>query len=291
LPNEAQRRVGVIGLGNLGAAMAAALCDAGWQVLGYDREPGRAAQVHPQLRAVEEPTELAACSVIAVVVPDDATVEEVLLGSGLLDRVATDPADERLVAIHSTILPTTAVRIGKRAEQMGVALVDAPVSGGAERARAGTLTAMVGGSDKAVRVGADYFDAISSTLIHIGALGSAAAAKLGNQLMMFAALASTYEALELGAAYGASAEKVLEATRTSTGDSWVAREWGFFDKTADDYDRSGVPLRSRPWSKDLWDVVAAARESDLQLPVAGLLAQLLPERVEAHAAHAREARA
>jgi hypothetical protein len=84
-----------------------------------------------------------------------------------------------------------------------------------------------------------------------------------------------------------SAEQVLTAVATSTGDSWVARNWGFFDRVAADYDRGGTPPRERPWSKDLFEVVAAARAVDVRVPVAGLLAQVLADRVEAHAARSR----
>jgi 3-hydroxyisobutyrate dehydrogenase len=76
---------------------------------------------------------------------------------------------------------------------------------------------------------------------------------------------------------------VLEVAGTSTGDSWVARHWGFFDQVASAYDEAGTEVRFRPWSKDLWEVVAAARAADVDVPVAGLLAQTLAEVVERHA--------
>jgi hypothetical protein len=76
---------------------------------------------------------------------------------------------------------------------------------------------------------------------------------------------------------------VLEAVTTSTGDSRVARDWGFFDDVSRAYDEGGTPVRERPWSKDLWDVVAAARAADVPVPVAALLSQFLAARVEAHA--------
>nr|WP_273482734.1 NAD-binding protein [Kribbella italica] len=100
---------------------------------------------------------------------------------------------------------------------------------------------------------------------------------------MFAALAGVQEALELAGAYGVPEQTVLDAVSTSTGDSWITRNWGFFDRVAKAYDDAGTPVRNRPWSKDLWDVVAAARESDVQVPLAGLLAQQLADQVEAHA--------
>ena len=107
--------------------------------------------------------------------------------------------------------------------------------------------------------------------------------KLANQLMMFAALAGAHEALDLAKAYDVDPATVLKVAGTSTGDSWVARNWGFFDQVAAAYDAAGVPVAYRPWSKDLWEIVAAARTADVQLPVAGLLAQVLAETVERHA--------
>src|SRR5690606_12973037 len=86
--------------------------------------------------------------------------------------------------------------------------------------------------------------------------------------------------IKLAAAYGVSTDDVLTVAGTSTGDSWVARTWGFFDDVARAYDSAGVPVRYRPWSKDLWDVVAAARAADIHLPVAGLLAQTMVDMVE-----------
>jgi 3-hydroxyisobutyrate dehydrogenase len=108
--------------------------------------------------------------------------------------------------------------------------------------------------------------------------------KLANQLMMFAALAGTHEALDLAQAYDVEPEIVLKVAATSTGDSWVARSWGFFDQVARAYDAADVPVASRPWSKDLWEIVAAARTAGVSLPVAGLLAQTMADTVERHAA-------
>ena len=98
--------------------------------------------------------------------------------------------------------------------------------------------------------------------------------------VMFANLAGAQEALDLAAAYDVPQDVVLDAVSSSTGESWITRNWGFFDDVAAAYDGSGTPVRDRPWSKDLWDVVAAARERDVRVPVAGLLAQYLADRVE-----------
>lgn len=279
-----ESRAGVIGLGNLGLPMALRLLDAGWSVDVLDRRPTATAQcVEAGATAAGQPVELAACSVISIVVPDDEAVRSVLVESGLLERLQPGA----LVAVHSTILPTTAVELAERAAEHGVLFTDAPVSGGADRARSGDLTVMAGGTEKSMHRAADYFAAVSHEVVHVGPAGCGAAVKLGNQLMMFASLAATYEAVELCETFGVLPETLFQAVTTSTGDSWIVRNWGFFDRTALDYDKTEVPVSQRPWSKDLWDVLLAGRSAGLHLPLAGVLSQLMPDRVEAHA-HAQE---
>ena len=129
-------------------------------------------------------------------------------------------------------------------------------------------------------------DAVGSEVRHVGPSGAGSATKLANQLMLFSALAGVHEALDLARAYDVEEAAVLGAVASGTGASWAASHWGFFDETARAYDAGGTPVRERPWSKDLWEVVAAARAADVELPVAGLLAQMLAQRVEAHAREA-----
>lgn len=279
--SEPARTVAVIGLGNLGQPIAERLLHDSWDVTVFDRRPDAVdACVRGGAKPAAAVADLADCSVISVVVSDDAAVTQVLRSSGLLDALTRDA----VVAIHSTILPTTARELAQSAADRGVGLLDAQVSGGPDRARDGTLAVMTGGAPETVTRAEPYFRTIANTVVHAGPPGAGAATKLGNQLMMFAALAATYEATELVAAYGVSAETLFAATEHSTGDCWIARNWGFFDRIAGEYNVAGMPLRNRPWCKDLWDVVAAARTADIRLPVAGLLAQLMPDRVEAHAA-------
>ncbi len=283
-PSEQSRSVAVVGLGNLGLPISEALLAASWKVAVFDtRADSVAAAARSGARPVTTAAELADCATVAVVVSDDAAVRDVLETSGLLAGLAPGS----IVAVHSTILPDTARDLAERAATYGIGLIDAQVSGGPDRARAGTLTVMAGGDADVMARADDYLRTIANNVVHAGPAGAGAATKLGNQLMMFAALASTYEAVELAGAYGVAPETLFAATESSTGDCWIARNWGFFDRIAADYDASGVPLRNRTWSKDLWDVIAAARGAGVQLPVAGLLAQLMPERVERHAAAAR----
>jgi 3-hydroxyisobutyrate dehydrogenase-like beta-hydroxyacid dehydrogenase len=265
-------RAGFAGLGNLGLPMARALLREGFELVVHDRDEDKVASaVGDGARAGD----FAGCPFLCLAVPDDAAVEEVLDGAlGGLERGA-------VVLVHSTILPGTARRLAARAAERGVGLLDAPVSGGAERALAGTLTVMVGGDEAVLARARPVLEAVGEDIRHFGPPGTGAAAKLANQLMMLSALAGAYEALELAAAYGVGERAVLDTVATSTGDSWVARNWGFFEDVARAYDEGGTPVRQRPWSKDLFDVVAAAREADVDVPVAALLSQVLAARVEA----------
>lgn len=284
---EVRTSLGVVGLGNLGMPMALAAIDAGWAVTAFDQREDRVAQCAAAGgRAASSPAELAGCGVVAIVVNDDAAVTDVLVGSGLLDALPAGAA----VAVHSTILPATARQLADRAAKSGVLLVEAPVSGGADRARNGDLAMFAGGSQAALAQLDGYLDTVASTVVRVGDVGAGSAAKLGNQLVMFAALGAAQEAIALGNCYGVDEQALLRAMQTATGDCWIVRNWGFFDRTADDYDAGGLPLHFRPWSKDLWDVVASARDHDLPMPVAGLLAQLMPGYVEDHAAAVRSAR-
>jgi 3-hydroxyisobutyrate dehydrogenase len=255
--------------------MSQALVKDGWTLSVYDRDPARADGLSAEI--VGKPAELAGCAVIALAVPDDEAVTQ------LLDELIPVLAPGSAVLVHSTILPGTAQRLASLLEDHGIGFLDVPVSGGAERALAGTLTAMVGGRPELLDHVRPVLDSVAAEVIHTGPAGAGAAVKLANQLMMFAALAGVQEALALAGAYGVPEEVVLEAVGTSTGDSWITRNWGFFDQVAAAYDRAGTPVRDRPWSKDLWDVVAAAREHSVPVPVAGLLAQHLADQVENHA--------
>jgi 3-hydroxyisobutyrate dehydrogenase len=279
--NRDGRRVGFIGVGNLGQGMALNLLERQWQVTVHDTVAERLdALAEAGADVAAEPRDLVDCNIICLAVPDDDAVTALLLGTeGLLPKLSAD----QQVIIHSTILPATAKNLAGEFEAAGVGFLDAPVSGGAGRARTGDLTLMVGGPGDVLERVRPLLDDMASTVLHLGEAGSGSATKLANQLMMFAALAGTHEALRLTAAYGVPDHKVLEAAATSTGDTWVGRNWGFFDDVAADYNRLGTPVRQRPWSKDLWEVAQAARAGGVDVPFAALLGQLLAGVVEEHA--------
>jgi 3-hydroxyisobutyrate dehydrogenase len=273
--------VGFAGCGNIGEPMALALIRAGWSLTVYDTVSEKTAALADAGASVATaPEELSSCEVLVLVVPDDAAVESLL--EGPKGWLASGGA-ERTVIVHSTVLPVTAARLAETASEWGVGLLDAPVSGGSDRAERGDLTIMVGGDEDVLERMRLLLEAEGSRIRHVGPAGAGAATKLANQLMMLSALAGAHEALELAAAHGVSEESVLDVVSSCTGDSWVTRNWDFFDRTSAAYDAGGTAKKDRPWSKDLFEVVQAARAADVRVPVAGLLSQFLADRVEAHA--------
>jgi 3-hydroxyisobutyrate dehydrogenase len=280
--SPASTSVGLVGLGNLGLPLACTLLRAGWDLTVLDALPERAQPlVDRGAHAAKTASDLADRDVLVLVVPDDAAVVEILDGPD--GYLAAGPPG-RAVVVHSTVLPETAQRLAGVAAEHGIHLVDAPVSGGAERAESGTLAVMAGGDDAAVVHVRPLLDAVGDPVLHVGPAGAGAATKLANQLTMFANLAGVYEAIDLAAAHGVTTDRLVAALSVSLGDSWVARNLDFWERTAQAYDRSGTPLSARPWSKDLAEVVQAARAVGVPVPIAGYLAQTLAARLEAHAA-------
>ena len=281
-----QQSIGFIGLGNLGLPMATNLAMRSWRVVVHDQDADRSAKAR---EVGGEPAEdvraLAACDYLCLAVPDGAAVSSVLLDQGLLDALPP----RAVVLVHSTVLPETAVDLAERCAAKGVAFLDAPVSGGAARARAGELTTMVGASTDSLERGRAVLEDACTAIVHVGPPGAGAAVKLANQLMLFSALAGAYEAMSLAQAYGVDEDRVLSAVGTGTGASWASDNWGFYDKLSADYDEAAVPPEHRPWSKDLLDVVRAAEDRQLPAPLAALLSGVLPVAVRRHAEQARSA--
>ena len=119
-----------------------------------------------------------------------------------------------------------------------------------------------GGEEKVLERVRPLLETEGSRIRHVGPAGAGAATKLANQLMMLSALAGAHEALELASAHGVSEESVLDVVESCTGESWVTRNWDFFDRTSAAYDAGGTLPKDRPWSKDLFEVVQAARAAD-----------------------------
>jgi 3-hydroxyisobutyrate dehydrogenase len=124
------------------------------------------------------------------------------------------------IAIHSTIHPNTCIALAKQAAERAVAVIDAPVSGGAPAAAAGTLTVVVGGDAAAVGAARPVFETFSGLIAHLGGVGAGQFAKLVNNSLMAANMALADAALGVGAALGLDRAALIELVKASSGRSY-----------------------------------------------------------------------
>lgn len=272
--SPAETTVGFLGLGNLGLSMALRLAERGFDVVGCDSSEARIRSLESGGGRRGDLSAVFATSTVCVATPDEAPIVEFL---------ENGPIGATTVILHSTVLPQSARSLAQALAAQDVALVEAPVSGGPERARQGELTLLLGGTADAVAEVDGVLNAVGSRRFHLGDVGAASATKLANQLMMFAAVGAAHEALELTGAFGVDRAAALEAIAAATGDTWVGRNWGFFDAIVADYDANGTAPQERPWRKDLREFVEAAEAAELAAPLAHDLARTVGDRIESAA--------
>ena len=190
-------RVGFIGLGSQGGPMARRIIDAGYPTTLWARRPASlAAFADTPATVAGSPAELAAASdLVCLCVVADTDVEQVIGGE---NGVLTGLRDGGVIAVHSTVHPDTCRRLAAQAAALGVRLIDAPVSGGGMGAAAGRLLVMVGGDPETVRFCRPVFETYADPVIHLGPVGSGQVAKLLNNVLFTANLATAADALALG---------------------------------------------------------------------------------------------
>jgi 2-hydroxy-3-oxopropionate reductase len=200
--------IGFIGLGIMGRPMAHNLIKAGYPLVVLNRHKEVTEEfVALGARAGERPKDIAAQSdILITMLPDSPQVEEVILGPGGV----LEGAKKGLVVIDmSTISPIVTRRLANRLAEQGVALLDAPVSGGDKGAIAGTLSIMVGGDEETFSRCLPIFEALGETIVHVGANGAGQVAKACNQIVVALTIEAVSEALVLGSQAGVKPEKIL----------------------------------------------------------------------------------
>jgi 3-hydroxyisobutyrate dehydrogenase len=216
-------KVGFIGIGVMGHAMALNLLKAGHDVTIYARHPEKAevqavlkagAHQAPSVREIAHASEI-----VITMVPNSPQVEEVVTG----DNGIFAGAHKGLIIIDmSTISPTVSRALAQQASEKGLHFLDAPVSGGSQGAKNGTLTIMVGGEkeifDKAFPVLAAMGK--KENIVHVGPNGAGEIVKIVNNMLTGTIAASIAEALVLGVKAGADVETMARIIGTSTGASW-----------------------------------------------------------------------
>jgi 3-hydroxyisobutyrate dehydrogenase len=213
-------RIAFIGLGNMGGPMAANLLKAGHHLRVFDLVPTAvdAAVALGAMASASAVEAVADAEVVISMLPASRHVDALYRGeAGLLAAI---PAGA-LVVDCSTIAPETAKQVARAAAERGLAMLDAPVSGGTAGAAAGTLTFIVGGDAAALERAGPLLASMGKNIFHVGANGAGQVAKLCNNMALGVIMAVTGEALALGAAHGLDPAVLSQMMAVSTGRSWA----------------------------------------------------------------------
>lgn len=267
---DAPQRIGFIGLGIMGAPMAANLVKASYQVTGYNRSPaavqrlaalgGRAATSVAE--AVRD------ADVVITVLPDTPDVEAVVLSD---DGVLAHAPSGLLHIDMSSISPAASRGVATRAAAAGVRSLDAPVSGGEQGAVEGALSIMVGGEAADVEAARPILEAMGSTVVHVGPAGSGQTVKAANQLLVAGIIELVAEALVLVEASGVDPEPAVRVLAGGLAGNRILDR-----KAAGMLARDFTPgFRVDLHHKDLGIVLATAREAGVIIPLGGVVAQLM----------------
>ncbi|MGE5152941.1 MAG: 2-hydroxy-3-oxopropionate reductase [Bdellovibrio bacteriovorus] len=263
-------RVGFIGLGIMGRPMALNLRKAGHDLAVYARRP----EVMESLESAgaevcQSPAELATRSdIVFTMVSETPDVEEVLFGPGGVIEGAREGA---VVVDMSTIAPSATRDMGRRLAALGVAMLDAPVSGGEQGAIAGTLSIMVGGEAAVFERVRPLFEVLGKNIVHVGEAGAGQVCKACNQVVVGATIAGVAEAILLARASGVDPARVREALLGGFAGSRILEVHGQ-RMIAGDFTPG---FKSRLHQKDMGIVLETARELGLGLPGAAQVAQYL----------------
>ncbi|MBS0366936.1 MAG: NAD(P)-dependent oxidoreductase [Proteobacteria bacterium] len=270
--------LGFIGLGNIGRPMARQLLKLGEEVLVYDLAPeGVQELVAAGARAAPDPGEIARrCRVIGLCVRDAQQLEALLHGARLLELARPGA----VLLVHSTVAQAPLLRWAGEAQARGVHLLDAPMTGGAAAASAGTLTYMVGGDAALVEACRPILET-SGTVLHAGPIGAGMLLKLCNNLMSYAALAALDEACTLAAAGTLDPALLIEVGRRN---GVVTGQMAAFATNRSQLAHQGETAVARamgPFAalarKDLQAALQSAAQLGLTLPLTACTA----ERIEA----------
>jgi 3-hydroxyisobutyrate dehydrogenase len=262
-------RIGFVGLGTMGAAMAANLAGRGFSVTGWNRTPDRAAAVAASgVTVTASLAELAiAAETVVICVSDTPDVEAVLFGDGGL-VAGLQPGC--LVIDCSTIAPAASRAIAERLGADGIRFVDAPMSGGSEGARNATLAFFAGGDAEDVERARPVLEAMGRTVTHVGPVGSGQAVKAVNQVVLAGTYLGVAEGMVLALKAGLDPGQVAESLGGGAAQSWVlANRSGRM--VANDYP---LGFRTSLHLKDLTIALELARSIGATLPVTALAAQL-----------------
>ena len=262
-------RIGFIGLGTMGGPMAHRLIEAGHTVAVHNRtrskeEPLAAAGAE---RAATPAEAAQGADVVITIVSDTEDVQAVVLGD---DGAAGAMTEGSVLIDMSTISPAATRKIARALADRGIAMLDAPVSGGSEGAENGTLSIMVGGDAETLDRMRPVLEVLGTTITHVGENGAGQVTKAINQVIIAGTYAGIAEGIALGLAAGIDIRAAHEAVSGG-----AAGSWGLTNRGPNMIDNH-YPLgfRTRLHRKDLGIALDSARELGVPIPVAAYIEQV-----------------
>jgi 3-hydroxyisobutyrate dehydrogenase len=260
--------VAFIGLGTMGEAMARNILKAGHRLIVHNRTRAKEESLAAEGagRAASPQEAAAKAEVIIVCVSDTPDVEAMILGE---DGVIKGARPGSVVVDMSTISPAATRKMSSALAEKGVGMLDAPVSGGTEGAKKGTLTVMIGGKEADLKKAMPVLETMGKSITHIGPSGAGQMCKAVNQTIISGVYMSVAEGVVLGLKAGLDMEKVVQALGGGVAGSWIlANRSGNMIKGA-------YPLgfRISLHRKDLRIALGAASELGVTLPLAALAEQ------------------
>ncbi len=267
-------KIGFIGLGRMGLPMSYNLLRAGYDLTVHNRSQEKVQQIADAGATAASSTAevMERCDVVLACLPDVATCEQVVLEEAL-----PKARPGQVIVDHSTVGAATSKACAAAAEERGAMFLDAPISGGTERATDGTLTIMVGGPAEAYQRVASAFDVMGAVVRHVGPTGSGTAAKLVNQLLVGVHKVAAAEAMLLAAKSGADPALVFELVNSGWGQSFIL---GRNAPAMLDRDFEGVRTQLRVFLKDLGLIQEMARDLETPIPGGDLAYRLFSEATE-----------
>ena len=272
------KKIGFIGLGRMGLPMSYNLLKAGFDLTVHNRSQGKVREIAAAgASAATSTSEITQqCDILLACLPDIATAaQEVFLGP---DGVIANARPGQILVDHSTVGINTSKTCAEAAQAKEALFLDAPISGGTERAENATLVIMAGGPEEAFNAASPVFDAMGGTVRHTGPTGTGTTVKLVNQLLVGVHTLAAAEAMLMGAKSGADPALVYELVSSGWGQSFMLDRNApvMLDQTFQD---ARAPLKTI--LKDLGLIQELARSIDTPTPAGDLAFKIFTQAAEA----------
>jgi 2-hydroxy-3-oxopropionate reductase len=264
------KKLGFIGVGIMGKPMAKNLIDAGYELIAYDVVEKALHEVveHGAERGTSSRNVAEKSDIIITMLPNSPDVKKVVLGeNGVIEGVRKG----QILIDMSSIAPLVSQEIAQELGKKGVEVLDAPVSGGQEKAQAGTLAIMVGGKEEVFEECKPILDVMGGSVTLVGDVGAGQTTKLANQVIVAINIAAVAEALTMGKKAGVDPERIFNAIRGG-----LAASQCLEDKAPRMFERKYDPgFRIRLHVKDLANVLETSREFHTAMPLTSQVMEMM----------------